>query len=1098
MVERVHSGFTKDIDHVRYPYPKLLTELKLTRGDSDDRFPVSFAYQNIFDRALDEKAVDDITLIETIEQEVTSAYTLSVMDLRDRITAKLKYRKDRFLRESIQQHLGYYRRILKAIIGEPRTIIREIALLSEKEKHQLLFEFNDTKAAYPKDKTLVELFEEQVKQMPEHIALVFEEKQWTYKQLNQTANQLGNYLKRSYRIQPDDRIGIQLERGTCLVISILGILKSGGAYVPIDLEYPQDRIDHMIQDSDCKVVMDQKELDKFQMVQQNYSKENLPVLSRPHHLAYVIYTSGSTGKPKGVMVEHRNLSNYIHYANNKYYFDNHANDNNCVLYSSLSFDLTVTSLYLPFLSGSTLHIIDQQDTNQLLKNVLTTEANLIKLTPAHIDLLDGSDLSINTSIGCVIVGGEQFTSSQLKKMRALKADLKIFNEYGPTEATVGCSVFELFPETNSISIGAPISNTQMHVIDANMQLVPIGVSGELCIAGDGLARGYLNCPELTAEKFVKNPFGKGRLYKTGDLARRLHNGNIEFLGRMDHQVKIRGYRIELGEIEAALNSYETIRNTVVIAREYEGSKQLVAYYVPKNEGEELEVPKLKSYLSKSLPEYMVPSFLVPINEIPLTPNGKTNRKALIANKLKITGNLEYVAPGTETEKQLTVIWQEVLGVEQVGIHDNFFELGGHSLNVTRLMNRIHSQLLVETNIKELFLHPVLADQATLIEKHSLSKYQSIPQAPAQASYPLSNAQRRLWVLSQFEEGNKAYNVPLVYHVQGVLDLNALTEAFKDMMKRHEILRTVFRADAEEEVRQWVLEMEALEFSIAFEDLSKEQVSPLSLKEMLVRTVSAPFNLEKSPLLRVNLFKLSQDRYVFVCVMHHIISDEWSMDIFIKELFTIYQGRISGEETLLPALPIQYKDYSLWQQDQLESGILEASRAYWLSRFKGEVPVLSLPTDRVRPRVKTYRGGLVVGKIPMEVLSSLESLLQKQGATLFMGVTALVKVLLYRYSGQEDLIVGSPVTGRDHQDLSGQIGFYLNTLALRTHIDANKGFISLLKQLKETTLAAYEHQRYPFDKLVDELDLKRDRSRSALFDVMVILANAEGLRDQKVS
>ncbi|MEM9896903.1 MAG: amino acid adenylation domain-containing protein, partial [Bacteroidota bacterium] len=717
LVDRVKSGFISDIDHLGYPHPRLLTELKLIQGD-DDRFPASFVYQNIFDKVLEGEKANTISWIETVEQEIINAYALEVMDVRDRLILKLKYRKDRFLEGSINRHLRYYEQTLKTVISDATVIIREIELLAEEEKHRLLYAFNQTQADYPKDKTLVELFEEQVKQTPEDIALVFEEEQWTYEQLNKVSNQIGGYLRETYHIQSDDRVGIKLERGAWMVAAILGILKSGGAYVPIDGKYPQGRINYMIEDSDCKVVLDRKELEKFQWVKQNYSNENLLTQTKSYHLAYVIYTSGSTGKPKGVMVEHHSVNALVKNV------DYVTLDTDTILLqnASISFDAATFEIWGSLLNGGSLVINSDSlgDVFKLEELISNQEINTVFMTPALFDEFSRSLPRNLSSLSQLVLGGDIPNSTALEAYMEKHPNTELYNGYGPTECTTFSTVKPLnLEDVNarlSLSIGMPISNTQTYILDTHMHLVPVGVSGELCIAGAGLARGYLNRPELTAEKFVKNPFGEGRLYKTGDLARWLPDGNIEFLGRMDHQVKIRGYRIELGEIETVLNSYETIQHAVVIAKEHTGSKQLVAYCVPKKEGEELEVEKLKSYLSKSLPEYMIPAFFIPIDEIPLTSNGKTERKALMVRELEVTSTSEYVAPSTETEKQLAAIWQEVLGVEQVGIHDNFFELGGNSLLAISLVHRIKNRLDGTTfSLKEMIGTPTVSKQALFID-----------------------------------------------------------------------------------------------------------------------------------------------------------------------------------------------------------------------------------------------------------------------------------------------------------------------------------------------------------------------------------------------
>ena len=738
-VSRIRKGFTSDIDYLRYPYPKLLTTLKLIEGDDVDRFPASFVYQNIFDAVLAKELSGNLRLVETISQEISDSYTMEVLDLRDRLTVKLKYRKDRFLPESIMRHLVYYRQILETMVSNPEAKIADTEILSEGELHQLLNKFNDTTVDYPKDDCFHELFEEQVERTPDKVALVFEETEITYRELEKRSRQMAVYLQEQ-GVVPNNIVGIFMERSIEVIVAMLGILRAGGAYVPLDPDYPQERIGYMIKDSlvqgngehTVKLLLTQESLrptlelianglgvtlislqpdwdDNHELVN---SREKLKKQVSSKDLAYVIYTSGSTGRPKGVMIEHGSLSNFVKTA----IYDFKLTTSDIVLQqASISFDISIEELFPCLAVGARLAILNSKsdDIDSLLSFIRREKVNLLSITPGLVNELNNHSADL-ANVRLLISGGDQLQPYHISN---LFSKMKICNTYGPTEATVSVTHQEIQRLEDSAYIGYPKANCKLYILNKDGRLNGINVPGELCIAGAGLARGYLNRPELTAEKFIDNPFGEGKIYRTGDLVRWLADGNIEFLGRMDNQVKIRGYRIELSEIEAALNGNDAIQSAVVIAKEKAGVKQLLAYYVTKQEGQ-IDTQELKRFLSLSLPEYMVPTIMVPIKKIPLTPNGKTDRKDLIERELGNTGSREYVAPRTETQQKLAGIWKELLGIDQVGINDNFFELGGRSLMTMALVHRMRSTFDVAVSLKSVINASTLDEQAVLLEnKH---------------------------------------------------------------------------------------------------------------------------------------------------------------------------------------------------------------------------------------------------------------------------------------------------------------------------------------------------------------------------------------------
>uniref|UniRef100_UPI002492DC80 amino acid adenylation domain-containing protein n=1 Tax=Aquimarina algiphila TaxID=2047982 RepID=UPI002492DC80 len=627
------------------------------------------------------------------------------------------------------------------------------------------------------------------------------------------------------------------------------------------------------------------------------------------------------------------------------------------------------------------------------------------------------------------------------------------------------------------------SNTQVYIFDSNLNIVPIGVVGELCISGAGLARGYYNSPELTAEKFIDHPFEEGlKLYKTGDFARWLPSGDLQFIGRKDHQVKIRGYRIELGEIESALARIESIEQSVVLAREDgNGLKQLVAYIVSKGEvNHVITEQKLKEHL----PEYMIPKIYVSIDQIPLTKNGKIDHKALPNFDQSAYNKKEYVAPSSDTEIKLTEIWEQVLKIEKIGVRDDFFDLGGNSLIAVRLTGRYNKIFNKKITIKEIFANPVLEDHVDLIKTSSDETYMEIKKVENSESYPLSNAQYRLWLVSQVEEGSIAYNMPNTIILNGEYNVNYFQKAIYHVIDRHEILRTIFKTNESGEVRQFVQSAEDFDLVIDIKDYREKNDPKLACESYVLSDSTRPFDLEKGPLFRASLLQLSDNQYVFYYNMHHIIGDGWSKSILSNDVMKYYEAYVTGTISDIPTLRIQYKDYTAWQLEQFKDPKFQYSKNYWSSQLSGELPILNLPSQKKRPRIKTYQGHKIGTRISSDLTEQLQSFAAERRGGFFSAISAVCNVLIYRYTGETDIIFGNPVAGRDHPDLEDQIGFYINILALRNKISPNHSFIDFFDQVNETILKAYEHQLYPFDRLIEDLKLQRDTSRNALFDLWI--------------
>ena len=1105
LLEKVKEMTVGAYSHQLYPLDELVDGLSLTRDTSrHPLFDVMVSY-HVQEKLTAEKGHPEDREGDAAIEDFNAyfSHTISKSDLMFYIVDNgvdldiaIEYSDDLFARATIDRMLVHFESLIASLLATPDTSIGEIAYLGEEESDKLLHDFNDTQTVYPRDKTIVELFEEQAEKVPNNVAVVFKGEKLTYRELDVLSNQFAHYLGSHYTTGSDVLIGLKLDRSLEMLVSILGILKSGSAYVPIDPEYPQDRIDYMLSDSGCEVLIDSDAYAGFKAEHSSISDLSLEVFIDSSDLCYVIYTSGSTGRPKGVMIEHRSVIRLV--KNND--FISLLPQDNILSLSPFVFDGSIFDIFGSLLNGSSLivpnrdEVLDFTKLNSLIEK---EKVSVFFITTALFNtLVDSTFFSLDT-VRSIMFGGELVSVPHVKKFKNTYSTIDLLHVYGPTENTTFSTyhrVLEADLSKSTIPIGIPISNSTAYILDDTNRLVPIGVVGEICLGGDGLARGYLNNAELTSEKFIDHPFEDGEhLYKTGDLGRWLDDGTIEFVGREDDQVKIRGHRIELGEIESVVQGYAGVSSCVVLAKELSaGDKEIVSYVV----GDALDVGEIRSYLQGILPGYMIPGYFVLLDAIPLNANGKVDKKSLPdPDGAFITSGVAYQAPRNPIEKKLVEIWSTVLDIpkEEISVKSNFFELGGHSLKVVKLYGIIYKEFEVKVDIEQLFDLPSLESQAKCIEGESTVDYQEIPQAPLSESYVLSSSQRRLWVLSQFDSANIAYNVPMVHVIEDI-DIEALDHAFTSLISRHESLRTVFREVDGEDVRQFI--NPGFDFKLVKEDL--EGVSSEDQHSRVKSFCYSPFDLAVGPLLRGALYRISEGRHVFVYVMHHIISDELSLKVLFKELMFFYDGYHQGNSRSLPALRIHYKDYSVWQQQELLSGSLSTSASYWKNQFRGDVPVLDLATDYVRPLFKTYSGGFVIHRLEGSLVSDFRSLIEDKGCTMFMGVLSLVNVLLHKYSGDQDIILGSPISGRDHIDLEGQIGFYVNTLSLRTRFEESDNFSDLLGKVKEVALGAYSHQLYPFDELVDELSLPRDTSRHPLFDVVVSYRVEEKVAEERDS
>ncbi|AXG70213.1 tyrocidine synthase 3 [Kordia sp. SMS9] len=999
---------------------------------------------------------------------------LEGMEETDRtIIVEWEYNSDIYAENTMWQMLDSYFEILEALVTTPKISYKQLPCMTQEQEKELLIDFNNT-AKPIQDHTIIDLFKMQVKKNPDTIAVVYEDRKITYRELDEYSNELANFVLSQGTVEKENIIGILLDRSERIVISMLAVLKAGCAYVSIDQSFPDKRIEYIIEDSNCQIVIDEKYLKKFQS-----SKKDATVLKNEINstqLAYIIYTSGSTGQPKGVMIEHKNLVNFLD--------DYQLEISNTTLTCKTIFDVSVFEIMGSLTSGSTLFIPNEEvvyNPKEYADYLFENKISHCYIHPMHLKEISNQLATYDeVYLKKILIGVEGIQPTAIEWYH--KNKVEIVNAYGPTESTICATNMKVDSikaiKTPYIPIGTPLSNYQIYILDSyNHTLQPKGVIGELCISGAGLSRGYLHQPELTAEKFISHPFRKGeRLYKTGDLARWLPDGNLEFLGRKDTQVKLRGYRIELGEIEYALNQQTDVDATVVVVQEEGQDKYLVAYLVTESA---IDSTNLKETLRSYLPEYMIPQYFMKLEALPLTSNGKIDRKALPKVSIEGLGEREYIAPSTETERKLAEIWQEVLGVDKVGITDNFFELGGHSLKITQLINKINKELQSSLTVQQVFVSPTIKG---LSKEITTTNYKSIPKAPVQELYPLTSSQGRLWVLSQFEGGGQAYNIPGVLKMEGSLDATALELSFRYLIERHDSLRMYF-VEKDGEVYQKILSAKGLNFT-----LDKQQINQEELEAKIASFYQEEFDLSKAPLLSARLLEVSKDQYYLLFAIHHIIGDGWSMEVLTKELMQVYKQLINQEEVTLSKLTIQYQDYVVWSQSKEQQAAIQKQEDYWLEKFTGELPVLALPSYQRRPLVKTYNGSTKHYSFGKELSEKLNQFSKAQGATLYMTLLAGVNGLLYRYTNQSDIIIGAPIAGRSHEALEHQVGLYLNTLAIRTRFEGNNSFKELVETQKETLVEAYTNQDYPFDSLIEKLKLKRDTSRSALFDVMVVLQN----------
>ncbi|MEV7939327.1 amino acid adenylation domain-containing protein [Kitasatospora sp. NPDC088264] len=1009
--------------------------------------------------------------------------------------------------DTVARMTGHLTTLLDALAAAPHTAVGELPVLTEAERRRLLVEWNDTATHLPRPRTVPELFTEQAARTPDGIAVSDQDERLTYRQLDVRANQLAHHLI-GLGVAPGVLVGVCVARGVNAVVALLAVQKAGGAFVPLDPEYPAQRLSQMLADSDVPVVVTEERLldrvarHQARTVCLDHDRQVLASLPEtapvsgvtPGDLAYVIYTSGTTGRPKGVMVEHRHVYHMVNGWDARYGLT--ALRPRVLSVSSLSVDLFFADFLLATLFGGTMTVCPSKSVSDpvALADLLLADRSELMITVPTLARALVAELGWRgvrpEALKVLMVGSEGWPADAAAEvLTGLAPGTVVVNAYGSTETTVDSTVFQLggdpLGDTAFVPIGRPLANTRIYVLDRDLRPVPTGVVGECWIAGDGVSRGYLNRPELTAERFRDDPFVPAhgaRMYRTGDLVRRRADGNLECLGRADDQVKIRGFRVELGEVEAALARHPGVHSAAAAVRKDDtGPGRLVGYVVAAG-GPVPEPAEFRAFLAESLPVAAVPTAYVVLDALPMTPSGTVDRRALPSPAAPDAADLPYTAPRTDTERLLAGIWAEVLGVARVGVEDGFFELGGDSILSIRVISRIRAALGLAVSPRQLFDTPTVAGLAAWLDQETVAESAGPVPVDRGGPLPLSSAQQRLWFLHDFAPEGTEYNTALGLRLDGELDVDALRTALAALVARHEPLRTVYRTVDGRGV-QLVRPAEQPELLLFEPGEAAAGDAEAAAQEWLRRWIGQPFDLRGGPVMRAALARSGPNRHLLALVIHHIATDGWSMDVLARDLGACYIAATDGTAAVLPPLPVQYADYAAWQRERLDTPEQHRHLEYWRDRLAGLAP-LELPTDRPRPAVRETAGELLALDVPESLADRLRAVAQQQGATLFMALVAAVQVLLSRYSGTRDVAVGTPTSGRGRPELEDMVGFFVNTVVLRTTVDESLSFAQLLGQVRETVLEAFVHEEAPFDQLVETLRPERDPSRNALVEVMV--------------
>jgi amino acid adenylation domain-containing protein len=1071
-------------------------------------FQVLFAFQN---ERLSRVHLGE-SVLEVCKADAGSArvdLTLLLENTESGIAGAFEYNTDLFEAGTIQRMIGHYQTLLAGIAGGPELSIGSLPLLSHAERQQLLVEWNGTQREYPRNQGVHELFEEQAARTPGKIAVEYGEQQLSYGELNRRANQVARYL-RKLGVGVETRVGLCMRRSLEMITALLGIVKAGGAYVPLDVEYPAERLRFMIEDAQIGVLVTEESLQgmlgesgenlsciagerEWEKIAEE-SEENLGIRLEGTNSAYVMYTSGSTGVPKGILIVHEAITRLVRNTN---YIQLQEGDRIAQI-ANTSFDAATFEIWGALLNGGSIVGITKENAlmpAKLAQKIQDEQVTVMFLTTALFNQTAREAPGAFANLRYLLFGGEAVDPQWVCRVMDEGKPESLLHVYGPTEVTTFACWYEIAKiDGNAITvpIGAGVGNTQVYVLDVNHEPVPAGITGELYLGGTGLARGYLNRPGLTAERFVPNRFSEQsgeRLYRTGDLVK-WRDGQLEFIGRLDHQVKVRGFRIELGEIETVVRQYEAVEEAIVLATEDESMGRSLVAYVAVKQGRTSGYSDLLEYIRERLPEYMLPSAWCFMERLPMTANGKVDRHAL--KELKVSfgdkDGKERERSRTPVEEILCGIWEHVLKIGQARAEDDFFAMGGHSLLATQVISRIQKAFGIDLPLRVLFENPTVQRLAKVIEQrlHSRQEFPAIMPVPRERPIALSYTQQRLWFMVQLAPGATSYNVPAAVRIQGALSPEMLEKSLQEIVRRHEALRTRFVLVDGEPYQ--VIESEA---ALALPVVNLDDMPPRrrqsEAKYLAQEEARKPFDLASCPLARAQLLRFSENEHILLLTMHHIISDAWSISILIRELSAIYNGHLAGAAAILPELPVQYADFSVWQRTCMVGEALEQQLDYWRNQLAGLQP-LELPTEYPRPAVQSGNGEFIAFAIPGALTEKLKDLSCRQGATLFMTLLTAFKALLSYYSQLLDITVGTSVAGRPRPEIEDVVGCFINILPLRTDLAGDPSFTELMERVKTVTLEAFAHQHVPFEKLVEVLHPERDPGRSPLVQIMFVFHN----------
>ncbi|MED1744792.1 non-ribosomal peptide synthetase [Brevibacillus borstelensis] len=1123
LLSRVRETVIQAFENQDIPFEKIVEELLQDRHLSySPIFQVMFAYENSRMKH-SEMPQCSIRRIDLHNGTAMFDLTMTIIDEGQELLAELEYNTDLFYEDTICRMLNHYIVLLKGVVEDPSQRLLSLPLLTENERQTMLVEWNNTYREVPKNKGVHHLFEEQVNKSPDSTAVVIGEVRVTYHELNERANQLAHYL-RKIGVGSKCFVGVSFDKSPELIITLLGVLKAGAAYVPIDPSLPKERMLYMVEDAEISLLITHGyyehlftdlsvkvlPIDKYWEDISRESRENLDCVIEVEHTAYLIYTSGSTGKPKGVLVPHQSLVNHNLSIIREFCL---TIEDKVLQFASISFDVSAEEIFPTLLSGGALVLSNVRIPTylELLTLIEKEQLTVLNLPTAYwsdwVNSMFISESRVPSCVRLMVVGGEKVSLERYKMWKKISGNGVVFKHaYGLTETTITSTIFTLEEEVEEkltvIPIGRPIANTKLYVLDQAMNPVPIGMPGELYIAGDCLATGYHRKHELTESRFVPDPFESkpgAKMYKTGDLVRYLPDGNVDFLGRLDHQVKIRGFRVELGEIEEILSQYPSVQKAIVTVQEVDGIKNLVAYVLVGDTNQPLN-ETLRNYMKEKVPEYMVPSFFVKIDKIPLNSSGKVDMSQLPSVKLdEIDREADRISPRNELEFKISEIWSEVLGLNQeaISIYDNFFAIGGHSLRAVQVISRIRERFGIEMSLVDLFRSPTVADLASVLQGGKMNENKSTLSTVQNQKWLgealASPSQEGLWFFQQLQPSSTAYHMSSILKFYGNLNRRALEHSLSEIVRRHDILRTTF-VNKEERLIQVIASPDL--FSVNFidlQDVTEKERADIA-KQKVTQLGFEPFDLENGPLFRATLLQLSKEEYWLSLNAHHIIFDGWSWGILYKEFETLYQSFVSGNSSPLSDLKIQYSDYTLWQRDLLQSEG-ELHLEYWRKQLDGAPAFVDLPADYPRPAVQTFRGARYKFKLSSHLSKTLREMSKREGTTLYMTLLAGFKALVARLTGEEDIVVGSPVANRPQVEMEKLIGFFVNSLVLRTRVDRNLSFSELLQHVKETTINAFEHQAVPFELLVKELKVDRDLSRNPFFQIYFNMLNVPPIRFQ---